>query len=174
MGAPQTARSSFFRERSIVVEIESKVVMRQATAQEAWDLAELRVASLVEMGLLEPSQAPSFIRRAASELFGLFREERLMAWLLVVDEKPAGCACVVFWNRLPYPTTSLHAEIGGVYVVPELRRRGFATELVREALASTRGRGIRKVALSTTAAARPIYARLGFKDEAQMVMRAPH
>lgn len=152
-------------------ETDYAIALRQAQTMDAWELAELRFASLAEMGLLQPVQAPGFIRRAASEFFTLLREDRLTAWLLVEGNRPVGCACVIFWDRLPYANTSLHAEICGVYVLPEFRRRGYATELVGEAVASAHGRCARKIVLSSTESAREIYRRLGFKDETQMVTR---
>jgi GNAT superfamily N-acetyltransferase len=171
MGAPETARF-FVWSANVMVEIEAEnIVLRQARSIDAPDLARLRFASLVEMGLIPPSDAASFIRRAGSEFFRLLRDDRLAAWLLFEGEEPVGCACALFWHRLPYATTSLQAEVAGVYVVPHLRRRGYATELVREAIATARGRGARKIVLSSSREAREIYARLGFKDEVQMVIR---
>jgi GNAT superfamily N-acetyltransferase len=149
-------------------------VLRQAQAADAWDVAGLRYASLLEMGLIVPGERTAFVRRAAEVLFQLFMEEKLAAWLLLSDGVPCGCACALFWRRLPYPGSSLHAEIAGVYVAPHLRRRGYATELVREALASARARGVRKITLSPTEVGRTMYERLGFRDEVQMALRSPN
>lgn len=146
----------------------AKIALRQAQAADAWDLARLRFESLVEMGLLDPRERDGFVRRAAAELFQHFKEERIVAWLLLCDDVPCGCACALFWRRLPYPQSSLHAEIAGVYVVPELRRQGYATELVREALQAAHARGVRKIALSPTEVGRSMYERLGFKNDKQM------
>lgn len=154
-----------------MIPTQSNIVLRQAQAADAWDLAGLRFASLVEMGLSKPPERERFLPRAAGELFELFAQDRIAAWLLLDDGVPRGCACTLFWNRLPYPSSSLHAEIGGVYVAPHLRRRGYATELVREALASARARGVRKVTLSPTEVGRSIYERLGFSDQVQMILR---
>jgi GNAT superfamily N-acetyltransferase len=171
MGAPETARSSFFR-RDIVIDMQSKIVLRAAQAADAWDLAGLRFASLLEMGLCTPPERDRFLPRAASELFELLSHDRMAAWLLLEDGVLSGCACVLFWNRLPYPSSSLHAEVAGVYVAPSLRRRGYATELVREAVASARARGVRKITLSPTEVGRSIYERLGFNSESHMAIRS--
>jgi len=171
MGAPQAARSFFFR-RETVIDMQSEIVLRAAQAADAWDLAGLRFASLVEMGLCNPSERERFLPRAASELFELLSQDRMAAWLLIEYGVATGCACALFWNRLPYPTSSLHAEIAGVYVVPSLRRRGYATELVREAVANARARGVRKITLSPTEVGRSIYERLGFNNETHMAIRS--
>jgi GNAT superfamily N-acetyltransferase len=162
----------FFFWRATVIDTQSRIVLRAAQAADAWDLAGLRFASLVEMGLSTPPERERFLPRAANELFELIGAERMAAWLLLADGIPSGCACVLFWNRLPYPSSSLHAEIAGVYVVPELRKQGYATELVSEAVASARARGVRKITLSPTEVGRSIYTKLGFKDETHMAIRS--
>lgn len=155
-----------------MIDMQSKIVLRAAQAADAWDLASLRFASLVEMGLANPPQRDRFLSRAASELFEMLSQDRMAAWILTEDGVPSGCACAVFWNRLPYPTSSLHAEIAGVYVTPSLRKRGYATELVREAVANARARGVRKITLSPTEVGRSIYERLGFNNETHMAIRS--
>jgi len=148
------------------------VMLVQARSADALDLARLRCASLLEMGLLPERKRASFERLAAAEIFELFAQERLIAWLLVANGVPSGCACAIFWQRLPYLQGSLHAEIAGVYVVPALRRAGYATELVREVLEAALSRGVRKVVLSPTEVGRAMYERLGFRDRVEMEMTA--
>ncbi|MGH7716772.1 MAG: GNAT family N-acetyltransferase [Vulcanimicrobiaceae bacterium] len=152
--------------------MQSNIVLRAAQAADAWDLAGLRFASLIEMGLSTPPERDRFLPRAATELFELLSQDRMAAWILMEDGVPCGCACALFWNRLPYPSSSLHAEIAGVYVVPPLRKRGYATELVREAVANARARGVRKITLSPTEVGRSIYERLGFNNETHMAIRS--
>jgi len=142
--------------------------LRPADAFDAAALAELRLASLTEMGLIAPPDAAEFARRSRREYWTLLREERLAAWVLCVDGRVEGCACVLFWNRLPYAPTSLHAEIAGVYVAPEFRRRGVARELVAEAVAVARGRGVRRIVLHSTDEMRPFYRALGFAESGQL------
>ena len=148
--------------------IAGNVILVQATRADAFDLARLRCASLVEMGLLAERNRASFERCASAEIFDLFTQERIVAWLLVENGVPRGCACAIFWHRLPYLQGSLHAEIAGVYVEPLMRRRGYATEMVREVLNAALARGTRKITLSPTEIGRSIYERLGFRERAQM------
>lgn len=147
------------------------LALRAAGPQDARSLAALRAQSLIELGLLEPAGAPAFVDEAAAGFAGLFASGKLAAWLAFDGDRAAGCACVVFWERLPYPDGSTHAEIAGVYVAPPHRRRGLATELVRRALAGARGRATRKIVLQPTAAARALYERLGFGPGRQMQLR---
>ncbi len=82
--------------------------------------------------------------------------------MLVAQGVIAGCACVVAFERLPYPETSVHAEVAGVYVEPRLRRRGYARELIAEAIASARALGARRTFIAASDAMRAYYVSLGF------------
>jgi ribosomal protein S18 acetylase RimI-like enzyme len=144
------------------------LTLRQADALDAAALAALRVAGLIELGLLDPLAAGEFEPRARRECWTLLREDRLSAWLLVAAGRVAGCACMLYWERLPYPGTSLHAELCGVYVDPRYRRRGIARELVAEAIASARSRGVRRIVLNPTDATRALYRSFGFTESGQM------
>ena len=55
----------------------------------------------------------------------------------------------------------------GIYMVGTVeaaRRRGLATALSAHALAQARGRGCRTASLQSTAMAKRVYARVGFRD----------
>jgi GNAT superfamily N-acetyltransferase len=152
----------------VVQQMSAALTLRQADAFDAAALAEVRVAGLIELGLLDPLAADLFLPRARREYWTLLREERLAAWLLVADGRVAGCACVLFWDRLPYPGTSLHAELGGVYVAPAHRRQGIARELVAEAIAAARARGVRRIVLNPTNLTREFFRTFGFDESGQM------
>lgn len=135
--------------------------LRAASTSDARDLARLRYASLIELGIAE-AHAPHFERDAANAFARMLATRELAAWLLVAEGRIAGSACTLFWNRLPYPGTSLHAELAGVYVAPAYRRRGIARELCREAIAASRARGARRIVVHPSAAGSGLYAELGF------------
>jgi GNAT superfamily N-acetyltransferase len=147
---------------------EERLVLRRADALDAVALGELRIASLTELGALPRGADPAFIARTRRELWQLLREEQLAAWVLEVDGRVEGCACALFWQRLPYPNSSVHAEIAGVYVAPAYRRRGIAAELVSEAIAAARARGVRRIVLHSTATMQPFYRSLGFEESGQL------
>lgn len=138
--------------------------LRYASDQDAAALAAIRTAALIELGLLGNAEAPSFRSRARREIAAMLRDDRLIAWVLVAGGRIAGCACVVFWERLPYPSSSRHAEIAGVYVAPDFRRRGIARELVGEAIASARAHGVRCIFIAPTAQTRTFYRSFGFDE----------
>ena len=146
----------------------AEIYIARASIADAYDLACLRVASLLEQGLMDPAQRDTFLPRAHREFVQLLREERFAAWLLVSGGRPVGCTGVLLWQRVPYPVTSLHAEIAGVYVDPTLRNHGYAREMIREAISWARAAEVRRVVLHTHPAARSLYERLGFVDGSEM------
>ncbi len=135
--------------------------LRAATRADALALAGLRCASLSELGL-SGAPEPAFKRAAADAFEALLTSGDLAAWLLVAEGRIAGSACALFWHRLPYPQTSLHAELAGVYVAPAYRGRGIARELCREAIAASRARGVRRIVVHPSATGAALYAELGF------------
>ena len=138
--------------------------LRYAVDEDAPALAMLRTAALLELDLLGAAEAPVFRKRARREIAAMLRDERMIAWVLVAGDRVAGCACAIFWDRLPYAGSSCHAEISGVYVAPEFRRRGIARELVGEAIASARVRAVRRVFIAPAPRTREFYRSFGFDD----------
>ena len=154
-GAPDTARFFF---------------VRPADANDAEALARLRAASLAEQGYLADAEVAPFVERATSDTARLFREERLVAWLACADDAVVGSACAVYFDRLPYPDGTLHAELSGVYVEPAFRGAGHASRLVAAVVETVRSSGVRRTFLRPSPGARSLYARLGFVDDATGVM----
>ncbi len=146
--------------------------LRAADQFDSLDLARLRAASLIELELLPADASAAFAVRAAADFRALFRSGRIAAWIAVDGERAVASSCAVFYDRLPYPDGSRHAELCGVYVVPAYRRRGIASDLVREVVAAASAGGARKTYLRPSKDAKALYARLGFVD-ADLMLFAP-
>ena len=146
------------------------IEIRRAGPDQAEALARLRAASLIELEHLAPAERDAFVPRAAAEFVRLFAEHRLAAWLLCEGEAPIGSACVNYFDRLPYPDGTVHAELSGVYVEPRFRGAGHASRLVAEVVAEIRSSSARKAFLRPSSAARSLYERLGFVDDRTGVM----
>jgi GNAT superfamily N-acetyltransferase len=150
------------------------IYLRAADRLDSQTLAALRAASLAELGLVPDHGATAFAIRAAIEFCALFRADRIAAWVACDGERVVGSACAIFYDRLPYPDGSRHAELGGVYVEPAYRKRGFASELVREVVAAARAGGARKTFLRPSQSAKSLYARLGFVETDAMTFAPRH
>lgn len=62
-----------------------------------------------------------------------------------------------------YGTTS--AWIGMLLVDPDFRRRGIGSALMTRCIRTLQGRGVESIKLDATDAGRPVYLKLGFRDE---------
>jgi GNAT superfamily N-acetyltransferase len=169
MGAPETGRLFL----CLSLGETPMIYLRGADRFDARALAELRAASLIEIDVLAPSAAAPFVSAAAGDFFTLFRTERIAAWIACDGDCVVGSSCAVFYDRLPYPDGSRHAELCGVYMRPVYRGRGFASELVREVIAATRAAGARKTFLRPTKKAKSLYERLGFVETELMLLADP-
>jgi GNAT superfamily N-acetyltransferase len=154
-GAPDTARFFF---------------VRPAGASDAAELARLRAASLAEQRYLAEVDFAGFVECATADTARLFREGRLVAWLACAGDIVIGSACAVYFDRLPYPDGTLHAELSGVYVEPAYRGAGHASRLVAAVVETVRASGVRRTFLRPSPGARSLYTRLGFVDDATGVM----
>jgi GNAT superfamily N-acetyltransferase len=161
MGAPETGRFFFFMVHGSIFFV---IHLRAADRFDALALAALRAAALVELELVSAAHADVFAARATHEFAALFRDDRLAAWMAYDGDRAVGSCCAVFYDRLPYPDGSRHAELCGVYVLPAYRNRGFASELVREVVATAQAGGARKTFLRPSKTAKRLYARLGFVE----------
>jgi GNAT superfamily N-acetyltransferase len=146
--------------------------IRRAFSFDAAALARLRAASLLELERLDDAHAAAFARDAQADFTRLLAEDRLIAFVLCDGAEVVGSACAIFFERLPYPDGTLHAEIAGVYVAPAHRGQGWAARLVQAVVAATERRGVRKTVLHPSPLARPLYERLGFEDEPAMRLRS--
>jgi GNAT superfamily N-acetyltransferase len=162
-GAPATARFS-------LADVATMTTLRRARAADAAELARLRAASLIELGHLRGAERTRFEPRAAADFARLFADGRLVAWLALAGDIVVGSACANYFERLPYPEGTLHAEVSGVYVVPAYRGHGCASRLVAAVVDDVRRSDARKTFLRPSSAARTLYARLGFVDDATGVM----
>jgi GNAT superfamily N-acetyltransferase len=146
------------------------IQIRRVRPTDAPDLARLRTASLAEQGHVTPAQREPFAQRAADDFVRLCEGDRFVAWLLCDGETIVGSACAVYFERLPYPDGTLHAELSGVYVAPAYRGRGYASRLVSAVVEDVRSSPVRKTYLRPTSSARALYARLGFVEDTTGIM----
>ena len=91
-------------------------------------------------------------------------------WANVVAMEPEGCWVEELDGEVVGSTTAICygqdlAWIGMVLVAPAFRGRGLARGLMEHALRWLEGRGVRQVKLDATDMGRPLYEKLGFRDE---------
>jgi GNAT superfamily N-acetyltransferase len=80
----------------------------------------------------------------------------------------------MFWRHLPGPAAldGRKAVIANMYTLPEYRKRGIATELMRLQIGEAETRDVKVINLSATADGRKVYEKLGFiNDENEMRLK---
>jgi GNAT superfamily N-acetyltransferase len=91
-------------------------------------------------------------------------------WANILALEPEGCWVYEMGGQVAASTTVICygqdlAWVGMVLVLPEFRGRGIARELMAHAMRFTEQRGVRVVRLDATDMGRPLYSKLGFRDE---------
>lgn len=91
-------------------------------------------------------------------------------WLCFLESSPQGCfvaevASMVVGTAATIVYEGRFAWIGMVLVDTEFRGRGIGTRLLEKAIEHLDGVGIGTMKLDATPAGRPIYQKLGFRDE---------
>jgi predicted N-acetyltransferase YhbS len=91
-------------------------------------------------------------------------------WLRLISYEPRGCFAAEWDGALVATVTtttygSALAWIGMMLVHPDFRRRGIASALMRQAMATLEEQGIACIKLDATPAGAPVYQRLGFVPE---------
>jgi ribosomal protein S18 acetylase RimI-like enzyme len=140
------------------------VNVRRATPEDLPTVRELWLA--FEREDPPPEHADLNVDEELAEVDGIVRDH--IALLAEDDGVPVGLA-------LARRRSKHNGRLTDLYVVPDARRRGVATALVREVVTLLAEQGVEYVDLEVTAwnaAARSVYARWGFRENL-IVLQAP-
>jgi GNAT superfamily N-acetyltransferase len=150
--------------------MQTAVSLRAAQPDELARIADFWLAMFEEVGKhYEPAFQPGWRER-----FVTFFEERLAhedaAYYVAVDgERLIGSAGAFLMEAYPSAIHGLRSGyIFGVYVMPEYRGRGLATQLTQATIAFLRGKNAYRILLHASPFGRPIYERLGFVPTNEM------
>jgi GNAT superfamily N-acetyltransferase len=103
-----------------------------------------------------------------------FLNGSLVVFVAECHNKIVGTSGIMFWRHLPGPTTldGRKAVIANMYTLPEYRKRGIATELMKLQIEEAKTRGVYVINLSATEDGRKVYEKLGFvNDENEMRLK---
>jgi GNAT superfamily N-acetyltransferase len=82
-----------------------------------------------------------------------------------------GHVCVQLFEKLPNPVRNepeLHAYVTNLYVIPEIRSRGFGKRLLDKALSWCRAQGTDAIILWASPGSRSLYHRCGLVESADI------
>jgi GNAT superfamily N-acetyltransferase len=96
------------------------------------------------------------------------KELHYQAWIAEVDGQWVGSVgCQLFSGLYPLvllPTYRQDGYIWGVYVEPEWRQQGIASQLMQEAIAYLKSIGCTRAVLNAAPMGKGVYERLGFSS----------
>ncbi|MGH7728241.1 MAG: GNAT family N-acetyltransferase [Vulcanimicrobiaceae bacterium] len=141
----------------------SALSIRRAVPADAPALAALRARMDAEMHPDRPALAA--LARACEAFFGReLGQERFRAWLALDREHVVGSALLHVFDTLPRSGVAVARDgrVRNVFVEPAYRRRGVASELMRELIAEARRLQIDRLTLGASAQGKALYETLGF------------
>ena len=145
---------------------------------------EIRVGAATDVGQLADlicrfaEEEPAGTERAfAEELTGWWEDhyDSHLAFLALLPSSGAvGMAWLALTARVPRPggTSRLSGDIQSVYVVPEHRRAGIGTALVRAVLQHAEAVEVEDVTVHSNQRAASLYERAGFSTSQDLLMRS--
>ncbi len=150
--------------------------IRLANIEDLEALTALRIAFLRDVGnLTDEADVPEMMEATHRYLAEKMPTNEFMAWVAEVDGHIVAMSGLVFYERLALVgnPAGLHAYVLNMYTVPEFRRRGLASALLRDIIAYVKeNTAAKRIWLHATDDGRPVYEKLGFGAGAtEMVLK---
>ena len=158
------------------------LLIRQATAADAREIATHRALMFHEMGQLPEAGMPAMVAQTEALLEPMLATGEYVGWLVAPGDAPqaiAGGAGVQQRQALPHPdgaggiAEGRHAIVLNVWTEPRWRRQGVAERLMQAVLAWAREERLDRLVLHASEAGRPLYERLGFVQTNEMRYTRP-
>ena len=135
---------------------------RKADMSDIKELVQIRKKQLIDEG-----QDPDIdIDIELNDFFERqMKEEKMIEWLAIEDEKIVGTAAILFLDFPPSFSNpiGIRAYITNMYTDPYFRKRGIATALLKKLIDEAKQRKITHIFLSASKQGRPVYEKCGFR-----------
>jgi GNAT superfamily N-acetyltransferase len=141
-------------------------MIREATREDVELLIDLRLAFIREDDAPLDDHWAGVLRKQMESFFPEHIGKDFFAFLM---EEEGGAVSSVFLREEHTPAnkrfpTGVTGTIYNVYTLPEWRRRGYATALVKEAMGKGKERNYSFIALQASEKGYPLYKSLGFRE----------
>lgn len=149
------------------------ITYRQATAGDIPIAQDMRAAMIRELNGEDPDRTHPGWR----ERYQRFYAEQIAAgdasfFIAESDAEPVGVAAVYLLRNHRSGIFGYQSSyVSNVWVRPEHRRQGIASELTRMTVAWSKEKGCEVVRLRSSSMGRPVYAALGFAPSDEMELR---
>jgi GNAT superfamily N-acetyltransferase len=151
----------------------NEVRYRELTIAELPIAQDLRAAMIRELSGTDPdTKHPTWRRRYLDFYKTRAVEGRAAVFLAEIDETPVGVTAVyLLANHRSEIFGFQSAYVSNVWVDPQHRRKGIASNLMGMAVTWAKEKGCEVVRLRTSDMGRPVYASLGFVTTDEMELR---
>lgn len=149
---------------------------RKTTEADVELIAAHRHAMFAEMGKSDATALDEMRRNFVPWVEQMIGAGKYVGWIVEEDGQPVASSGFFELEWPPHPLDPAGEHRGyllNFWVEPKYRGRGLARDMVREALAESRRRGIRVTALHASEAGRRVYETMGFQTTNEMFFIDP-
>lgn len=141
------------------------IQIRRANINDLNSLVLFRIALFKEMELLDGKREEQSFQRACEQFFKQFiPKEEFLSWVAENNGIIIATSGLVIFQKPPSPgnNSGKEAYIMNMYTLPEWRKKGIASKLLKEILDFLRKKEITVISLHTTEIGRNTYEEIGF------------
>lgn len=126
----------------------------------------LRIELFDELGERDEKITEAELKRELESYYLEHINKDFFCWFAEIDGKVIGVASMCMFCRIPYyqNPVGLEGYILNVFTLPQYRKNGAASRLVKEIIDFSRKGSIKRLWLNASDAGRKIYKTLGFSD----------
>ena len=153
--------------------------MRKAVIMEVRkaEIKDLDIVVQMKMDMFKEVGSVTLLQEnAESKIYAKYKElysqEKCCNYLVYENSKAVACGGAVIKEDVPFCffKTPMYGYVIDVYCVPEKRRNGYASLIMKELIEWLKGKGVHNVRLKPSAVGRRLYEKIGFSDSGEMEM----
>ncbi len=148
--------------------------VRRASVNNIDEIVKLRIAFLREVQPDVSVPDDEIYEQTRQYVLDKLPTDEYLVWLAEEDNHIVGISSLVFYHRPPtlLNSSSLYAHVLNVYSLPEHRRQGIATTLLKEIIEYVKSTPAKRLSLNASEEGRPVYERLGFQaSDDEMILK---
>lgn len=141
--------------------------INKGTIENKEEFVKLRIKLFEELGEKDENTTVEELMHETGNYYISHINKDFFCWFVEMDGKTIGVASMCVFCRIPYfqNPVGLEGYILNVYTLPEYRKCGIATKLVKEIIDFSRKGSIKRLWLNSSDAGRNIYKSLGFIEK---------
>ena len=134
-------------------------------------VVEMKMAMFREVGSITLLQ-DNAERKIYEKYKELYTQEKGCHYLVYENGEAVACGGAVIKEDVPFCffKTPMYGYVIDVYCVPEKRRNGYASLIMKELIEWLKDKGVHTVRLKPSAVGRQMYEKIGFSDSGEMEM----